>query len=398
MAFEQLNRRLIHHGKYVYSPWSLLPLRSGRSKPYDEFVSINELQDCYDDRVEVRWLDPAEEFPPQTLAAYGLDTANSVELPESRWPATYVATLRRGWCHGRYCDWVGLGDHALNDCRFLDGRLQPSNFPLGRLDPRYYRRLLSVPRRFPKPTRIAGRVLVLNKCASYNYFHWLSEVLPRLELARYAGIGEADAYLVDNYRSFQRQTLEALGVPADKIIEPHNGLLIEADELIVPSFATSNSRRRLGQLLRKSLGSPRRPGPAGNGRRIFISRCKARKRFLENGQQVEEFLTGQGFETHCLETYTLSEQIRLMSEATVVVGVHGAGQANTLVCQPGVQVIEIMQVGYQRFCYPTLSTELRHQHQLVFAQPGRQRSSLCVSLSALERAVGAAIEDRRLAA
>ena len=205
-----------------------------------------------------------------------------------------------------------------------------------------------------------------------------------------------------NIVRFQRQTLEALGVPGDKIIEPHNGLLIVADELIVPSVATSNSRRQLGQLLRNSLGPSGRPGRLGNGRRIFISRCRARKRFLENGREVEDFLAGQGFETHCLETYPLREQVRLMSEAAVVAGVHGAGQANTLVCQPGAQVIEIMEVGYQRFCYPKLSADLGHQHRLVFAQPGRQRGSLRVSLPTLDEAigaaVGAAVENRRLAA
>jgi hypothetical protein len=395
VVIEQLNRRLIHHSKYVFSPWSLVLFRSGRSKPYDKFVSINELQGRHNDRVTVTWLDPAEEYPLKTFAAYGLDKANSVDLPVSNWPATYVATLRGGWCHGRNCDWVGIGDHALNDFRTLDGRLLPSNFPLGRLNPRYYRRLLATPHRFPKPTRITGRVIVLNKCVSCNYFHWLSEVLPRLELARRAGFGEADAYLVDKHCCFQRQTLAALGVPADKIIEPHNGLLIEADELIIPSFARANARRRLGAMLRNSLDPPCRSGPVANGRRIFISRRRARKRFLENERQVGEFLAGQGFETHCLETYPLDKQIRLMSEAAMVVGVHGAGLASILVCQPGLQVTEILQVGYQRLCYPTLSAELKHRHRLVFAQPGRQRGSLRVSLPTLDEAICAADEERR---
>ncbi|MEO8272144.1 MAG: glycosyltransferase family 61 protein, partial [Aureliella sp.] len=317
---EKLNHGLIHFGKYVVAPATVLPIRRGAKKPY-EFQTIDELQSHFVARVAITRFDE----PSDGATSKG-----------------YVAVLKNGWCHGRYCDWIGIEDRPLRDFRLFDGtrRMSARKYPLGRLNPRYYRQLLTTPDRFPKPTRIAGRVLVLNKGAAHNYYHWIAEVLPRLELARRAGWTDVDFYMVDCYKPFQRQTLERLGIPREKVIEPHNGLLVEADELIVPSLATAVARARTGQMLRQAFGVPA-PPQGGGTRRVFVARKNARTRRLVNESQIEAMLTPLGFEFHCLEQYTLGKQIQLFGEASMIVGGHGAGLTNMLYSQTGTQIIEI---------------------------------------------------------
>lgn len=368
---ENLNRGLIHFGKYVVAPATLLPIRRGAKKPY-EFLTIDQLQAQFGDRV--------------TITPF--DEPSDAELSDGASSPGFVAVLRNGWCHGRYCDWVGIEDRPLRDFRLFDGarRMSAKKYPMGRLNPRYYRQLLTTPDRFPRPTRVAGRVLVLNKGAAHNYYHWITEVLPRLELARRAGWADADYYVVDCYKPFQRQTLQSLGIPREKVIEPHNGLLIEADELIVPSLATALARSRTGEMLREAFGVPS-PPQVGGTRRIFVSRKNARTRRIANESQIEEVLTPLGFEFHCLEQYTLAKQIQLFGEAEMIVGGHGAGLTNMLYAQAGTRVIELAPSNYIRKCYAMLSEELGHPYRLVEAHRSRRSRNLHVPCDDLLAAV-----------
>ncbi|MCC7338083.1 MAG: glycosyltransferase family 61 protein [Pirellulaceae bacterium] len=368
---ENLNRGLIHFGKYVVAPATLLPIRRGAKKPY-EFLTIDQLQAEFGERVTIT---PFEE-------------PSDAELSDGESLPGFVAVLRNGWCHGRYCDWVGIENRPLRDFRLFDGarRMSARKYPMGRLNPRYYRQLLTTPDRFPRPTRVAGRVLVLNKGAAHNYYHWITEVLPRLELARRAGWTEADYYVVDCYKPFQRQTLQSLGIPREKVIEPHNGLLIEADELIVPSLATALARSRTGEMLREAFGVPS-PPQVGGTRRIFVSRKNARTRRIANETQIEEVLTPLGFEFHCLEQYTLAKQIQLFGEAEMIVGGHGAGLTNMLYAQAGTRVIELAPSNYIRKCYAMLSEELGHPYSLVEAHRSRRSRNLHVPCDDLLAAV-----------
>lgn len=370
---ENLNRGLIHFGKYVVAPATLLPIRGGRKKPYD-FVTIDQLQAQFSDRVAISHFDEPSD----------VETSNG-----------FVAVLKSGWCHGRYCDWIGIEDRPLRDFRLFDGerRMTAKKYPMGRLNPRYYRQLLTTPDRFPKPTRVAGRVLVLNKGAAHNYYHWITEVLPRIELTRRAGWTEADFYVVDCYKPFQRQTLECLGIPREKVIEPHNGLLIEADELIVPSLATAVARGRTGEMLRQALAVPP-PPQSGGTRRIFVSRKVARTRRIANESQIEEMLIPLGFEFHCLEQYSLAKQIQLFGEAAMIVGGHGAGLTNMLYAPAGTQIIELAPSNYVRKCYAMLSEELGHPYRLVEAKRSRRTKNLHVPCDALMAAVTEAMETQ----
>jgi len=322
-------------------------------------------------------------------------------VPQSFAPA-FVARIKDGMSYGRHCCVIGPARQAVRETGFyLDGAVHNSNVPLSPFRLRYWRKRWAsdVTSRWwlPSKQRIAGRVAVLNARYSHNYFHWMVEILPRLATMLRAGI-TADYYLVDCLSQFQQDALAALGVAPHQLIQPHFKLLVEADELVLPSFPSPQCLRECGRLMLAGLGADAR---VTSPRRIFISRRKTGTRTLANERQLEELLRGRGFETHSMEDYPLAKQARLIRESEMVVATHGAGLANLVFARRGTRVIEIVPAGrFNATCYPKRTRFFGLHHQLVFAASPGRKQVLHVSLGdirvALDRAEG--IEPREAAA
>jgi hypothetical protein len=92
------------------------------------------------------------------------------------------------------------------------------------------------------------------------------------------------------------------------------------------------------QAFRAQILARRKP-PARRDSRIAIARRGTRR--VANAQQVETFLTRQGFTTYALDDFTIDQQIDLFSQAEWVVAPHGAELGNLLFCQPGTKVLEL---------------------------------------------------------
>ena len=71
---------------------------------------------------------------------------------------------------------------------------------------------------------------------------------------------------------------------------------------------------------------------------------KGPTRKIHNVEQVKALLARYDFETVYLEGMKVAEQIMLFQSAEFVIGVHGAGLANLLFCEPGTNVIELMRI------------------------------------------------------
>ncbi|HLO51554.1 MAG TPA: tetratricopeptide repeat protein, partial [Kamptonema sp.] len=146
----------------------------------------------------------------------------------------------------------------------------------------------------PPLEQIEGTVAVLSGLSGNVYFHWMIDVLPRIELLRLSGVdfGKIDWFLVNNcQQEFQRETLRALGIPENKILESDRHPHIQAKQLIAPSFPGY-----LGWPPLWAVNFLRRVFLAGivplnsYPERIYISRNKARYRRVMNEDDVMEEL------------------------------------------------------------------------------------------------------------
>lgn len=76
-------------------------------------------------------------------------------------------------------------------------------------------------------------------------------------------------------------------------------------------------------------------------RRIYVSRANASLRVMSNETELIALLSLYDFETVFFEEMTFEQQIVLMQESDILLGVHGANLANLVFMNPGATVIEI---------------------------------------------------------
>ncbi len=256
---------------------------------------------------------------------------------------------------------------------------------------------------FPPLKKIEGSVAVLSGLSGNVYFHWMVDVLPRIELLRRSGrdLAEIDWFLVNSCQhQFQRESLRMLGIPEEKVLESDRLPHIQATELIVPSFAgylgwpsgwAIDFLRR--EFLKGIIPSYNYP------KRIYISRSKARYRRVLNEADVVEVLEGFGFVSILPESMSLQEQIAYFYHAEVIVAAHGSGLTNTIFCQAGTKVIELMSPHYISHYYWGSSQYLQLEHYFLTGEafecyPIRQlmyqnslTEDILVNLSSLKRMV-----------
>lgn len=242
------------------------------------------------------------------------------------------------------------------------GKLIPEAcFEMGKWEERDYS-ILRRPNLFPRFLETTDRVISLTSPWQANYFHWLFDILPRLHLVERAGFDKGQIF-VDCATPFQRDTLQLLGVTADQIIDAQRVEFVSASNLIVPSlpgvpgimpgWACQYLRNRLMRTSDRS-----RPTPP----RIYVSRSKATRRRVDNEGELVQLLEKHDFTVVRLEELGFEEQVRLFSQAEVIVAAHGAGLANLVFSRKGTKVLEIQSPHWVNACYFDLS----YQRQLVY--------------------------------
>lgn len=390
---------LMSIGKYLIPADAWKP-RRGRAPAPSGLVSIRELAAEHPDAVTLTELGAEEALSRFDFQCYtnGVQETDCVLARTA--PPAYAALLKGARSFGRHCTIIGPRNRVVRESAyFLDPQDMDAKALLGRYGWRHWRYRQQVDitsrRRLSPPQRVEGRVAALNMRCSHNYFHWLTEILPRLVTLERAGMS-CDYYLVDCHTAFQRSVLLALGLTSEQLIQPHCQLLLEADEIALPSPASPACLRSFGARATAALGVASTEKPH---RRIYISRRKAGTRRLANEDALQELLEKRGFETHCFEDYDLRQQATLIHEAKAVVATHGAGLANLIFARPDLQVVEIVPDGrYNPTCYPEISRIFKLRHQILFAQRARHKQILTVSLDDANAALDGALSRRRRAA
>lgn len=275
------------------------------------------------------------------------------------WPATFALTMPRGRVAGDFGSVITPDDGLLAEASFGfvdDDRHHPvrRQLTLGALE------------------RLEGTVATLAFGHADAYFHWLFDVLPRLEILRLAGWDENTwDHLVVNASgaAYERETMDRFGVPADRVRQVDARTHILADRLIVPSNVSVTGFVPVwaSQLVRDQL-LPSAP-PAGPPLRLYISRADAVQRQLADEDRLVPRLEALGFTCLTLSGRPLDEQIELFSRAEVVIGPHGGGLSNLVWCRPGTAVVELYGRDFVNPVFWGLSKNLGLRHHYVIGSP-----------------------------
>lgn len=205
------------------------------------------------------------------------------------------------------------------------------------------------------PLQFDGCLGVLASRGDMNYYHFLVDVLPRLETVRQcADIEQPTHWYVPSRTPFQRELLSAMGIADENIVDadviPH----VQANELIVPTvpdldlntppWVVAYLRDRL---LPAGLALGRVPG-----RNIYVTRGNARHhRSVVNERELTSRLADLGFDLVDPSSLSVAEQIRAFAEADIIVAPHGAALANLVFASPGATAVELFPPDFVQCCY-----------------------------------------------
>ena len=325
-----------------------------------------------------------------------------VNLSKFQYGRVWVTPQKNNWL---VCDQIAIwnAEHQFIPklSRSYPGQLpfceKEHSFQNPNFDPNHFQ-----PEEQSKLELIEGNVVVLSGLSGNVYFHWMVDILPRLEILRKRGYAwnQIDWFVVNSIQQpFQRETLEKLGIPLTKIIESDRCPYLEAEKLIVPSFPSD-----LGWLSSEALAfhrslflTSKTPHPPNLPTRIYISREQASYRRIINETEVVSWLSQWGFVRVELESMSVQQQANLFANAEMIVSAHGSGLTNIMFCCPGTTVIELVSPHYIRHYYWVISQQLKLQHfyikgeefgcypvrQLMYPNPLTE--DILISLKSLEK-------------
>ena len=218
----------------------------------------------------------------------------------------------------------------------------------------------------PPIRHIAGRVAVISSLSPNNYYHWMFDILPRFGLLQRSGL-VPDYYLINDQTQFQKDSLERLEIPLDKVLNPRTWTHVEADELIVPSLLGppfQNTPQIQACRYLRSIFVPKCTARKAH-RALYISRADAKSRRVANEIEIQEELLANGFEVVCLTDVPLFQQIEMFAEARIVVGPHGAGLTNVVFSEPGSVLIEFVPEGWKIDCFEILARNVELKYRSI---------------------------------
>ncbi|MBV8253527.1 MAG: glycosyltransferase family 61 protein [Chitinophaga sp.] len=213
---------------------------------------------------------------------------------------------------------------------------------------------------FLKPYQVLAQGIWITDEWSGEYFHWLTDALTRWTAVE----GKTRVSLIilpERYQQipYVQASLQLLNIKA-YFYNTRKRLLVK--ELILPAHtaATGNYNEQIIQQLREKFIGKIHTTPH---RKLYVSRKKAARRTIQNEIEVIALLEEQGYEIHCFEDYHFAEQVALMQQAKVLIGLHGAGLTNMLFMPAGGQILELRNEGdSHNNCFFSLASALQHQY------------------------------------
>jgi len=219
----------------------------------------------------------------------------------------------------------------------------------------------------PRCQKLAGRYYSIASPHWSGYYHWVTDVLPRL-YALDTLVGDDIRILVNApLNAWQRESLELLGYDVDRFLPVGDGYF-QAEVLYLPSYLGDPSPHPFAcHWLRERLLPA--DAPARGSRRLYVTRRLARCRRLVNEHEIEPILQDSGFEIVEAERLTFREQVSLFSQAEFVIGPHGAGLTNILFAPERCRVLELFQPTYFHASTYKRATCLNHDYGFLAGKP-----------------------------
>lgn len=182
---------------------------------------------------------------------------------------------------------------------------------------------------------------------SMGYFHWMCDFLPKLLLLENY-LNTSILILPSNHvHSYVEDSLRIFNI--DKVVRFSDQEYISCAEAIVPSKIcnSGDNNPMMMQKLRAKFIAFYNPKTDNNSfsQNLYVSRSKAKGRFIINEKEVMETVESLGFKTIYFEDYSLEDQIKIMYNCKNLIGLHGANLTNLMFMNPNSNILELRNEG-----------------------------------------------------
>jgi len=212
----------------------------------------------------------------------------------------------------------------------------------------------------PRLQKTSGTLGVISHgWSSHNYFHFLTEAIPKLRLFAKAGV-QVDKLYAPMSRPYHREMFELFGIDTKRIIPESHHAHVQADNVYVPNHRRQVRREETQFLYDTAAQQPWSKVAQEPRKRVYVSRSRMKTRNCLNESEFMPQLEKLGFECHYLEKMTVRQQVELFQQADVIMGPHGAGLGNMVFAPPGTKVIELGTPYRPYDCFGELAAACGH--------------------------------------
>ena len=245
-----------------------------------------------------------------------------------------------------------------------------------------------------EPIMTIDRAVALTSPGSPNWYHWLLEILTRLQTLETAG-GEAAAWplLLDDAAARIPQLKEALRmvvgpdrqlitIPLRRAarvrrlavvapgawlpIDLRDGLMLEPHDCVVDPDAVAYLRDRLMPAALRDRQDKAVDGALG-GRRLFLGRSREGR--LTGADALGPVLAAHAIETVLPERMTVREQVALFADASLVVAESGAALTNLVFAPASARIVILGADRWDLTLFSQLAGHRGQEHRYVAGTP-----------------------------
>ena len=202
---------------------------------------------------------------------------------------------------------------------------------------------------------LTGECVLLTRWGHGTWGHWLAEILPMAALIerrypgrfRYAVPDHGDT----SYGAAVLDSLHAYGIDAHRLIRipPVKSCFLANARIVTPIWSDHAPHPAALDVMRGSVRlCPYRPG----WEKIALMRRDWPTRTIANGDEVERFLSAEGFTITDAASMPFLDQVRMFQSAKMVFGVIGSGLTGLIYSPDEVGIVAVGPASWgDRFFY-----------------------------------------------
>jgi Glycosyltransferase 61 len=223
-----------------------------------------------------------------------------------------------------------------------------------------------------------------------NYYHWLTQALPRLLLIKKSGRRFKLLLPTTHNKDFHINSLKLLDASHWATFEVGKSYY-ELHNLIYPNHDLQIGDYHDDLIRELSLTFRKNTVPVDKKKYLFVQRGKTSSRRIVNDAEVLKTFSNWGFDVIDFEKMKFEDQVNTAAQASILAGVHGAGLSNMMFMETGSKVFELTSMlNGEQYYYFTLSNSLGHSYYYQHCQPDAadksiQEANLFVDISLLNK-------------